>query len=153
MELSPFGYNETVAQEYFPLSKDEAVSTGFIWFEKEKNIYQVTLKNKDIPDNINQVNDSILQQIIECAHGGNCHQQCTLAFRLIPQELAVYRKLQIPLPRLPDFDSVLSGPHALVIETLLTSFRLIPSLIYHKHLVFSRKTRCCCTAKPTTRSA
>ncbi|USN57484.1 MAG: hypothetical protein H6766_03455 [Candidatus Peribacteria bacterium] len=27
--LSPFGYNETVAQEYFPLTKDEALARGY----------------------------------------------------------------------------------------------------------------------------
>ena len=30
-EISPFAYNETVAQEYFPLSKEEAEEQGFDW--------------------------------------------------------------------------------------------------------------------------
>lgn len=29
--ISPFGYNETVAHEYFPLSKDEAQKRGYKW--------------------------------------------------------------------------------------------------------------------------
>ena len=33
--LSPFGYNETVASEYFPLSKEEALKQGFNWSDYE----------------------------------------------------------------------------------------------------------------------
>ena len=108
-ELSPFAYSETIAQEYFPLSAGEAGRLGYRWEERDKNNYQITLLAKDIPDHIQDVDDSILQQIIECAHavppnpptgGGGCNQQCVSAFRIIPQELAVYRERNIPLPRL-----------------------------------------------------
>ena len=34
-ELSPFGYNETVACEYFPLEKQEALTLGFNWSDYE----------------------------------------------------------------------------------------------------------------------
>ncbi|MCX6807300.1 MAG: hypothetical protein NTZ80_00605, partial [Patescibacteria group bacterium] len=33
--LSPFGYNETVAQEYFPLAKEQALEQGFNWSDYE----------------------------------------------------------------------------------------------------------------------
>ena len=33
--LSPYGYNETVAQDYFPLSKEEALAHGYRWKEEE----------------------------------------------------------------------------------------------------------------------
>ena len=33
--LSPFGYNETVANDFFPLSKEEATKQGFKWKEKD----------------------------------------------------------------------------------------------------------------------
>ena len=31
--LSPFAYNETVANDYFPLTKDEAHDHGFAWYD------------------------------------------------------------------------------------------------------------------------
>ncbi len=30
-QCSPFGYNETYAQDFFPLKKDEAIARGFRW--------------------------------------------------------------------------------------------------------------------------
>ena len=34
--LSPFGYNETVAQEYFPLDKSEVVNRGWNWRDEDE---------------------------------------------------------------------------------------------------------------------
>ncbi|MBI2623691.1 MAG: hypothetical protein HYW65_03930 [Candidatus Liptonbacteria bacterium] len=99
-ELSPFGYNETVAYEYYPLSKEKVLENGWQWFERETRQYAVTMPNERIPDNIKDAPDSILNETIECAHKGSCKDGCTLAFRLIPPELALYRQLTIPLPRL-----------------------------------------------------
>ena len=42
-ELSPFCYNETIAQEYFPLTKEQALEQGYKWRqgrEKLSNRYQ-----------------------------------------------------------------------------------------------------------------
>ena len=36
----------------------------------------------------------------ECPHKGACNDQCATAFRIVPAELALYRHLGIPLPRL-----------------------------------------------------
>jgi len=105
-ELSPFSYNETIAQEYFPLTKEEAIERGYWWKDPEPRNYQITLKTEDLPDHIKDVKDSILNEIIQCAHWelGNsvskCNEQCTQAFRIIPQELQFLRKMNLPLPRL-----------------------------------------------------
>ncbi len=104
-ELSPFSYNETIAQEYFPLTKEEAINQGYSWKDPEPRNYQITLKTPDLPDHIKDVKDSILNDIIQCAHqlGGEtakCNEQCTQAFRVIPQELDFLRKMNLPLPRL-----------------------------------------------------
>ncbi|MDP3784825.1 MAG: hypothetical protein Q8R12_01995, partial [bacterium] len=34
-ELSPFSYNETIAQEYFPLTKEQAIEQGYSWKDPE----------------------------------------------------------------------------------------------------------------------
>ncbi len=99
-ELSPFAYNETVAQEYFSLTKEEALKQGYKWKDKEERNYKIDIKSEDIPDNINDVNDDITNKVIECAHKGTCNQQCTEAFKIIPEELAFYRRMNLPTPRL-----------------------------------------------------
>ena len=99
-ELSPFCYNETIAQEYFPLTKEQALDQGYKWKDKEERNYQIDIKNKDIPDNIKDITDDILGKIIECGHKGGCNQQCTEAFKIIPEELQFYQRMNLPLPRL-----------------------------------------------------
>ncbi|MFA6251326.1 MAG: hypothetical protein WC603_01735 [Candidatus Paceibacterota bacterium] len=105
-EFSPYSYNESVAQEYFPLSKDEIKGQGYKWKEKEERNYQKNIKNDDIPDNIKDINDDILGKIIECAHYGNnqhtdtCEGSCTEAFKIIPEELAFYKRMNLSIPRL-----------------------------------------------------
>lgn len=99
-EFSPFCYNETVAQDYFPLEKDEALKMGFKWKEVEDKNYSITVQAQDLPKNIKEVPDSILNEIIECSHKGKCKDRCTTAFRITNGELSFYRKFNIPLPRL-----------------------------------------------------
>ena len=100
MEISPWAYNETIAQEYFPLSKEEALGRGYKWREKEKRNYEIDIKNEDLPKDMKDAKDDIINKVIECAHHGDCNEQCTEAFRIIPDELAFYRKLDLPIPRL-----------------------------------------------------
>ena len=38
--LSPFAYNESVAQDYYPLSEEAALKEGYPWHEKEGSDYQ-----------------------------------------------------------------------------------------------------------------
>ena len=105
-ELSPFSYNETIAQEYFPLTKEEAINQGYSWKDPEPRNYQVTMTNDQIPDHIKDAPDSILNDIIQCAlhelgsRATKCNEQCTEAYRIIPQELDFLRKMNLPLPRL-----------------------------------------------------
>lgn len=99
-ELSPFSYHDTVAQEYFPLSREKAMEEGYIWREQEKRELTITIESGTLPDRIGEVAQSIGKEIIGCAHKGECEDKCSGAFRIIPQELAFYRKNKIPLPRL-----------------------------------------------------
>lgn len=99
-ELSPFGYNETTAQEYFSLSKEEALAFGFNWKEDINRNYKVTKDSEELPDSINQVTDSILNEIISCEHKGKCEEGCMTAFKILPEDLQFYRRMKLPLPRL-----------------------------------------------------
>ncbi len=97
-ELSPFCYNETIAQEYFPLTKEEALKQGYKWKEKEARNYEIDIKTEDIPDNIKDANEEIINKVIECEHRGECNEQCTEAFKIIEPELQFYQRMNLPLP-------------------------------------------------------
>lgn len=99
-ELSPFYYNETIAEEYYPISKEQALGFGLKWKEKENRDYKIEVKAEDLPDHIKDTDDSVLGKVIECAHGGKCSQQCTEAFKILPDEFKFYKKNNIALPRL-----------------------------------------------------
>ncbi|MBM3257380.1 MAG: hypothetical protein FJY98_03620 [Candidatus Liptonbacteria bacterium] len=99
-ELSPYSYNQTVAQEVFPLTKESAVHQGFSWRDPEARQYTITLASSNIPDRITDVPESVTGEVIECAHAGKCEEQCSTAFKVIPLEMQLYRTLSLPLPRL-----------------------------------------------------
>ena len=99
-ELSPFAYNETIAQEYYPKTKSEILEAGYRWREPDTKQHAVTIKATDLPDHIKNVSDDILNQVIECEHAGKCNHQCIGAFKIIPSELAFYRTMNLALPRL-----------------------------------------------------
>ncbi len=98
--VSPFAYNETAAQELFPLTKKEAEGKGYRWLEPEAKNYDVTMRPEDLPDSVGEASDAILNAIIGCAHEGRCTHKCTTAFRVVSGELTLYKKLNIPIPHL-----------------------------------------------------
>src|SRR3989338_2140638 len=99
-ELSPFRYNETIAQEYFPLTKEQAIEQGYQWKDPEERNITIDLKSEDLPDHIKDVGNDIVNKVIECQHQSNCNEQCTTAFKIIKPELDFYKKMNLPLPRL-----------------------------------------------------
>lgn len=101
VSFSPFGYNETVAQELCPIISEAAAQSGYPWRKFSKKEYKVTLRSEQLPDAMSEVSDAILSEVIECAHAGSaCEEMCSSAFKLIPMEIMMYRQLGVPLPRL-----------------------------------------------------
>ncbi len=100
MSFSPFAYNETAIQNNFSLSEEQVKKLGLKWKDTEDKKYEITLPNTDVPDEIKDVNESITKEIIDCAHKSTCKDQCTSAFRITQDELALYKRLNIPLPTL-----------------------------------------------------
>ena len=98
LDLSPFAYNESLAQECFPLTQGQATKQGYIWKEEGKKDYKITIPTEELSISIKNVEDSIVKEVIGCLHKGGCNQQCTEAFKITPQELQFYRKMDIPLP-------------------------------------------------------
>ncbi len=99
-DISPFAYNETVANELRPLSEQEIKKAGYIWKEKENKNYKITKDASNLPDNIREIDDSITKEIIQCLHNTNCNHDCSTAFKITKDELRFYKKMNIPLPRL-----------------------------------------------------
>lgn len=111
--LSPFGYNETNALDYFPLTKEEAIKKGFKWSDYEPSLPKVekTIPAKDLLDDISDVSGGILNSVIEC-------EVSKKPFKLAPKELKFYQKHNLPIPRKhPDERHkermVLRNPHKL----------------------------------------
>jgi hypothetical protein len=91
--MSHFGYNETMVQEYFPLSKEEAMKNGYKWWDKlQKTTGKETLKTETISDSILDISDSILKEVLACTE---CHRN----YKIIENELSFYKKHLIPIPR------------------------------------------------------
>jgi len=98
-ELAPFAYNESLARDYFPLNKDQALIQNYRWKEKEERNYQIDIKSENIPDNIKDVTEDIVGKVIECKNKEKNQDSCTEAFKVIKSELQFYKRINVPLPR------------------------------------------------------
>lgn len=92
--LSPFAYNETVAQDSFPLNKDISSKIWYAWQDKN---YDPNIPNDveviqwiNLPD-ISIVKDSIVKKIILCEISWR-------PFRILKKELEIHRYFSLPLP-------------------------------------------------------
>ena len=99
VELSPFAYNETIAQEYFPISKEEIIKQGFSYRAPLEREYRITIKNEDLPNHIKDAPDSIVDEIISCPNNGSELTQCTTAYKITSEELKFLKFHNIALPR------------------------------------------------------
>jgi len=91
--LSPFGYNESAASEYYPLPKEETLRHGWHWSDTlPYTTGKETVRWDHIADDIADVPDTIVHEVFSC-------QTCQKNFKIIAQELAFYRKMPCPLPR------------------------------------------------------
>jgi hypothetical protein len=90
--LSFYDYNEAFAIQHFPLTKEESIKKGFGWRDTPKSSYEITILPEELPDNINDVDDSILKEIIKCS-------DCDTAFKILPEELNLLRHFSLPIPR------------------------------------------------------
>ena len=100
--ISPFWYNETVANEYFPITtRTDAINRVssdwkplFKWsdYKSPKPDVSKTIPADKLPDNIKYIPDDILNWAIVC-------EITKKPFRIIKPELEFYRKHNLPIPR------------------------------------------------------
>ena len=87
---STFAYNDSAAQDYFPLSEEEVLGNGWVWRDEEST--KAPAGAKPVPNiPISQVTDDICKEVFICEESGR-------PFRFVKQELSFYRKMNLPLP-------------------------------------------------------
>ncbi|MFN8390865.1 MAG: hypothetical protein U0136_11290 [Bdellovibrionota bacterium] len=91
-EISPFGYNETLANEVFPMRKEEVVARGWKWRD-EASHPPSPLETYNPPESITDVTDEVLEKVLVCELTGK-------PYKITRQELQFYRNQNIPLPTL-----------------------------------------------------
>ena len=92
LELSKFAYNKSNAMRFFPKTKEVALREGYSWSDEENPSPPSTLKAQDLPDNISEATNAILDEIIECA-------SCKRSYKIVKGELDLLRKMGLPPPR------------------------------------------------------
>ena len=88
--LSLFAYNETVAQEYFPLTREEALARGYRWRDKDPRDYLP--QTVVVPDDIAKVPAGITNEILACG-------ECGKNFRVEAPEVKFYKQYNLPVPK------------------------------------------------------
>ena len=92
-EMSPFGYNESIANEYMPLTKEESLAQGFKWQDEiPKTVGQENCVYGELQNNPEKYSDDLLlPKILKC-------ESCSKNYRLISREIAFYKRLKLALP-------------------------------------------------------
>lgn len=90
-DISPFAYNESFAEQYFPMNKEEILESGFKWIEPTVPNYTQTIELADIPDSINDIPDTFTDEILKCS--------CGKFYRIVVGELQLLKRFGIPVPR------------------------------------------------------
>lgn len=96
--FSHFGYNETMAQDFYPMSEEQVRQRGWKWHTQKDEIPQVEkmLSSDQLPDKTKDIPDDIVKLAIRC-------KKSNRPFRILKQELQFYRRQNVPFPRLhPD---------------------------------------------------
>ena len=90
MRIAPFMYNETIAQDYFPLTKNECEKEGLSW--REDDPHDRLQATYVVPETISGVPDTVTGEILTCEY-------CSKNYRIIQKELEFLRSANLPLPK------------------------------------------------------
>ena len=83
-------YNHTIAQRYFPLSKEQIETLEGRWYEDRIPEAAQAIDASELPDGLPATDETI---IVKSERSGR-------PFKITPQEIKRYRALKVPLPRL-----------------------------------------------------
>lgn len=91
LESSIHAYNETIAQDYYPLTKKQVEARGWRWLDELDQREPHKGKKVAVPDSITEVTDDICKTVLTC-------EVSKRAYKIIPQELAFYQRMNLPVP-------------------------------------------------------
>ena len=91
-EMSKFPYNKSNAMKFLPKTKEEALSEGYSWSDREDPIYNITISAGSLPDTIAEIEENILNEIIGCG-------DCGKGYKITQGELGLLRTMNLPIPR------------------------------------------------------
>jgi hypothetical protein len=93
-KLSPFAYNETIANEYYPRKREEILAEGLKWNDEEDRKYEG--EGYEPVEDIFELKDDIVEKVLVCELTGR-------PFKIVKTELDFYRRKGLPIPhRHPD---------------------------------------------------
>lgn len=92
LKLAYSGYNFSIANVFFPETKENIEAINGLWEEPEVILHGGAINGDDLPNKISDAPDAILGQRIICP-------KTKLSFNINSRELAFYREHGIPLPR------------------------------------------------------
>jgi len=87
--ISPFAYNETIAQEYFPITKDFVKKLGWRWMGEDPK--EFVPQKYVVPEKVSEVDESIFKETLAC-------EECGRNYKITEPELRFYKKNAIPVP-------------------------------------------------------
>lgn len=87
--ISPFAYNETLAQEFYPLTQEQIKKIDCKF--KEKDIKEYLPQKFSVPTKIKDIKDDIVKEILAC-------KNCGKNYKIVIQELKFYRQNSINIP-------------------------------------------------------
>lgn len=90
INISLFAYNESLAHEFFPLTRDGVLGIGCKW--KEKDLKEYKPSSFKVPDDASTLNNDIIGKMLAC----DC---CGKNYKLIEQEFRFYKKNKLPAPK------------------------------------------------------
>ncbi|MFH1855439.1 MAG: hypothetical protein ABH810_03505 [bacterium] len=101
MSMSQYGYNETIAPEYYPLTKEQAQAEGINWQDEDFGLKydgpfyepkEISEYDPQRNENAKTEQDALLAGILKCEVSGK-------PYKIQPQELLFYIKNNLQIPR------------------------------------------------------
>lgn len=132
IQFSTFGYNESAAQDSFPMTKTEALQAGFSWQEDiPLTSGKETMSIDQLPDSISDTPDTILEETLRC-------QYCTRNYRVVSGEFLLSRQLSVPISRICpqcriDRQIQRRLPFLLVERQCMCDYRVYQNTVKHPH--------------------
>ncbi len=90
VKYATFAYNETVAQEYYPLSKQDVLDKGWKWRDEDKKEHQPA--TAQVPDDSADADASICNELLAC-------EDCGRNYKIVEQELNFYKAQGLTIPK------------------------------------------------------